>query len=732
MKKFLLLAAAATVAASIFAVGNAVVRRSGDPSKNLAEIKDKGWSLEATEGTGTFTWFDMDSQEFGYKGYTATLTAPDGVNAATAAFKFPLGYEDAYVVEIPGFYDSEAYAPKRITFTPYPESELISFMGAQKTHELKVPADGEKHAYQVYFGRGGYVNGEQSYLIEAVCADNGTIAKLPEIANEAWSLQVPEGITVESMAWTDNWAGTGYTTKLTAPADAEKVALTIVCPEGYNEAYVFDYAAVQGGAGGDDDEFGRYIRKRVISADASTIIAEGFVKTNTIEVPATNEQLCYDVVFGKDGTINADQIFTVTATVAKAEPVDNNVYVIGDINGAGWKEDITDYPIEDADGMYMGIFTFTGANNYIKIKQGNKIYGCTDADTNVASGMEYPLVEGGDKTFVLPAGKHTFFIYKDDEGALVSLTVMSEITYPETMYILGNLPDAQWDPAKGFEMTRTDNGIFEASGVELTDASEGYGFFSFCVTPTGDWSTLVRYGSEADGTLATLNGSTPVVSGSNSFKLPAGKKYDILLNLGNGIIWVEETATAGDEIPDLTAPLAVTASGTDPDLSWSENTLTATLNAGTEANGTLTFAIPEGYNKMYYMARGVVEDIPGTGDVEPLQNRVPVNDIEWLDLTSAAGFGLVLTEGNVLTIPADGKTYEFSVYFFYAPENGINFTDTFSVLATVNGDLNGVNGIEATEGDAMYFNLQGQRVANPEPGIYVRVLNGKTQKVVVK
>ena len=49
---------------------------------------------------------------------------------------------------------------------------------------------------------------------------------------------------------------------------------------------------------------------------------------------------------------------------------------------------------------------------------------------------------------------------------------------------------------------------------------------------------------------------------------------------------------------------------------------------------------------------------------------------------------------------------------------------------TVTNDPTGVNGIESDAAEAVYFNLQGQKVANPEKGIYVKVLNGKAVKVV--
>lgn len=46
------------------------------------------------------------------------------------------------------------------------------------------------------------------------------------------------------------------------------------------------------------------------------------------------------------------------------------------------------------------------------------------------------------------------------------------------------------------------------------------------------------------------------------------------------------------------------------------------------------------------------------------------------------------------------------------------------------GNTVGVAAIEAANGEAVYFNMQGVRVANPENGLYIRVQNGKAVKVV--
>lgn len=43
-----------------------------------------------------------------------------------------------------------------------------------------------------------------------------------------------------------------------------------------------------------------------------------------------------------------------------------------------------------------------------------------------------------------------------------------------------------------------------------------------------------------------------------------------------------------------------------------------------------------------------------------------------------------------------------------------------------------VDGIEIEEGEAEYYNLQGVKVLNPENGLYIKVLNGKATKVIIR
>lgn len=61
----------------------------------------------------------------------------------------------------------------------------------------------------------------------------------------------------------------------------------------------------------------------------------------------------------------------------------------------------------------------------------------------------------------------------------------------------------------------------------------------------------------------------------------------------------------------------------------------------------------------------------------------------------------------------------------------INKDNAFMTMAAV--DTVSVDGIEAAEeGEAVYYTLQGVKVAEPESGLYIKVVNGKASKVLVR
>lgn len=82
----------------------------------------------------------------------------------------------------------------------------------------------------------------------------------------------------------------------------------------------------------------------------------------------------------------------------------------------------------------------------------------------------------------------------------------------------------------------------------------------------------------------------------------------------------------------------------------------------------------------------------------------------------------VLTGNSDTNMTIEGATADTCVSLKYdAKTNTLTLTNTTAVEE-----------VEVAEGEAVYFNLQGVQVANPENGIYVKVVDGKATKVVVK
>lgn len=102
----------------------------------------------------------------------------------------------------------------------------------------------------------------------------------------------------------------------------------------------------------------------------------------------------------------------------------------------------------------------------------------------------------------------------------------------------------------------------------------------------------------------------------------------------------------------------------------------------------------------------------GTSDVW-YSTGAPVATDEWVKIDGNNDVNMTVAgaaEGDIFTVSFNCATNEIKV---------------------VKTGQTGVASVE-TAAEALYFNLQGARVANPEAGLYIRVINGKAQKVVVK
>lgn len=103
-------------------------------------------------------------------------------------------------------------------------------------------------------------------------------------------------------------------------------------------------------------------------------------------------------------------------------------------------------------------------------------------------------------------------------------------------------------------------------------------------------------------------------------------------------------------------------------------------------------------------------------------------DLDWYNSYSTQNLEMKLGETYGLTERgwenmAFAESYEGPVIIQYD-----RLHNTIRAIA----DPNAVESIEATEDKTIYYNLQGVKVENPKTGVFIRVSNGKTEKVMMK
>ncbi len=418
---------------------------------------------------------------------------------------------------------------------------------------------------------------------------------------------------------------------------------------------------------------------------------------------------------------NGSQNFSMTGTVDNATvTLDTNkstilvegaaqqnsftvVYLIGDIDGSGWDETTTGYPLESkGNDTYVGEISISQLS-YVKPRCGNQILSAAGEDLVPVMGETYSLGEG-DKAIALKAGTYTVTVvvnqaaetgtikFTTDEPIVETIKFMSDVTglvgvsayrlengsytfdVEQTLYFTftsGVLWDGAWRPAGGADEVLTDNGTVQA-------AITGEGCFvietpgTYTVTP------------DAASTSFTISGFTGEVT------------YPATLYI-IGYVDMQDFSV-------LNGPACTTAA--DGVYTWEGVTL-GDAGAG-----------------LGYINIASVVDTEGTGDWDATVNSGNRYGAPTADAPLAVG------------APADVKVYrpgiDASACQSWAFEPG-EYDVTLDLTTMKISLAKAASGIQSVEADAVapvYYNLQGVRVLNPENGMFIEVRGNKAVKVV--
>lgn len=223
----------------------------------------------------------------------------------------------------------------------------------------------------------------------------------------------------------------------------------------------------------------------------------------------------FNVTAGETYTFTYDSNqskFKVEGFVAPVEPtVYEHFTVCGDnttIFGTTWDPTNTanDMNLDETDGLYKLVkenVEITAGTIYYKVAANHS---WDESWGNGSANQNYVFNENGtyDLTFT--------FNFETKEVSLIAVQtqVGPEIDpYTGKLYMVGNVNDNAWNPANGIAMLTEDEDTFTLANVEIKDAGDGFGYFSFmAVLGTGaeSWpADGYRIGAAEDATLATLN-----------------------------------------------------------------------------------------------------------------------------------------------------------------------------------------------------------------------------------
>lgn len=141
----------------------------------------------------------------------------------------------------------------------------------------------------------------------------------------------------------------------------------------------------------------------------------------------------------------------------------------------------------------------------------------------------------------------------------------------------------------------------------------------------------------------------------------------------------------------------------------------------TEDNVVITIGVPEGWDGFIGMYFRASYGAPASKKALAPVELMPIDPM----------MESMMTKGNVITIPADGALYT-GMYYLY---KGNEYDEANPIMLNVQvakGEPSGVSSAEAIDQEARYFNLRGEEVTKPAAGLYIKLLDGKVTKVILK
>lgn len=160
-------------------------------------------------------------------------------------------------------------------------------------------------------------------------------------------------------------------------------------------------------------------------------------------------------------------------------------------------------------------------------------------------------------------------------GTISFLSKDIQITYPESLYVIGNVNGHEFIAGDGVELASTSVGVYSGSVTIGGSMGTPIGYFSFAEqlgSNDEDWSGLgSRYGAPESDFDPSLTDPNPIQPGENAFRVNAGT-YSLTVSLVDMTLTITSTG-GGTDTPVTPGPGEMTVSkvyvvGQGAGLSW--------------------------------------------------------------------------------------------------------------------------------------------------------------------
>ena len=371
--------------------------------------------------------------------------------------------------------------------------------------------------------------------------------------------------------------------------------------------------------------------------------------------------------------------------------------------------------LPDNDGYSWFSFTTAANAGWVDMTR----FGATEDGYVVEAGTAAPFTYSTHAFKVLP-GKYDIVV--DFTSMTLTFTKVGggdepdpQPTTPEAFYIVGNL--CNWAPENAVALTK-EGTTFTGTGLVLPEAAEGYSYFSFTTAANAGWDDMTRYGAPEDG--YTVENETPAtfLAGIYAFKALAGT-YDIVVDFAEMTITLTKV---GGDTPEIYVPTSLYMMGDVNGTAWSTSAAPELTKEGkifTLKSVTIDTAFDNDYGYFHF-------------------NELAGED--WPAVEAGHRFGATTADEELAITTGSSKTADLVMKA--APYSFKALPGIYKVAVSFEGDKpqvelsklsDGVENVEiSNDGAAEYFNLQGIRVAEPAPGIYIKRQGSKVTKVIVK